>query len=297
MLVSVIIPLYNREDTIRKAAESVLKQTYKDLELIIVDDCSGDGSVEVVRSMLGEDPRIRLILSEKNGGACLARNKGIDAAKGELVAFHDSDDIWHPDKLEKSLKALEREGADMVFSSFRRIGKSGMQKGSCIIPEYDLNQYEDKFKQVLLKNCVSTQTIVIKKEVLKQVRFDERFPRFQDWEFTLQVLKQGYSVYFIKEALVDCYVLDDSITANFDKAEKAYRLLEKKYAKELKEIPEFAATLYRDWGYQLEYHRRNGSEKYKKSYQAMPGKAAFLRYILSKLRLYHAFETIARKIH
>lgn len=247
--------------------------------------------------MAKEDSRIHLILSEKNGGACQARNKGIDAAKGEIIAFHDSDDVWHPDKLEKALKALERQAVDMVFSSFRRIGKAGMQKGTCIIPEYDLNQYEDKFKQVLLKNCVSTQTIVLKRKVLDQVRFDERFPRFQDWEFTLQVLKQGYSIYFIKEPLVDCYVLNDSITTSFDKADRAYRLLEKKYAKELKELPDVASTLYRDWGYQLEFCGKNGSAKYKKSYKLQPGKAALMRYVLSKLRLYHAFETLARKLH
>ncbi len=297
MLVSVIIPLYNRENTIRKAAESVLNQTYTDLELIIVDDCSADGSVEVVQSMAKLDSRIHLILSKKNSGACVARNKGIDEAKGEIIAFHDSDDVWHPDKLEKSLKALEREGVDMVFSSFRRIGKAGMQKGTCIIPEYDLNQYDDKFKQVLLKNCVSTQTIVLKRKVLDQVRFDERFPRFQDWEFTLQVLKQGYSIYFIKEALVDCYVLNDSITTSFDKADRAYRLLEKKYAKDLQKFPDVASILYRDWGYQLEFYGKNGSAKYKKSYQLQPGKAALMRYVLSKLRLYHAFESVARKIH
>lgn len=297
MFVSVIIPLYNRENTIKKAAESVLKQTHRDLELIIVDDCSTDGSVDIVRSMAREDSRIKLILSEKNGGACVARNKGIDAAKGEVIAFHDSDDVWHPDKLEKSLKALEREAVDMVFSSFRRIGKVGMQKGTCIIPEYDLNQYENKFKQVLLKNCVSTQTIVLKRKVLDQVRFDERFPRFQDWEFTLQVLKQGYSIYFIKEPLVDCYVLNDSITTSFDKADRAYHLLERKYAKELKQFPDVASTLYRDWGYQLEFYGKNGSEKYKKSYKLQASKAALMRYVLSKLRLYHAFEMIARKIH
>lgn len=297
MLVSVIIPLYNRENTIKKAAESVLQQTYEDLELIIVDDCSTDRSVDVVRGMAKDDSRIRLLLSEKNGGACMARNKGIDAAKGEIVAFHDSDDIWHLDKLEKSLEVMEQEGSDMVFSSFRRIGKAGMQKGTCIIPEYDLNQYDNKFKQVLLKNCVSTQTIVIKKDVLTRVRFDERFPRFQDWEFSLQVLKQGFAVYFIKEALVDCYVLNDSITTNFDKADKAYRLLEKKYAKDLKRFPDVASSLYRDWGYQLEFYGKNGSEKYKKSYRLQPSKSGFMRYVLSKLRLYHVVETIARKIH
>ncbi len=297
MLVSVIIPLYNRENTIKKAAESVLSQTYQDLELIIVDDHSTDGSVEMVRALEKADPRVRLILSEKNGGACAARNKGIDATKGEIIAFHDSDDVWHLDKLEKSLKSMKEKSVDMVFSSFQRIGTSGMQKGTCIIPEYDLNQYNNKFKQVLLKNCVSTQTIVIKKEVLNQVRFDERFPRFQDWEFTLQVLKQGYSIYFIKEPLVDCYVLNDSITTSFDKADQAYRLLVKKYAKELKQYPDVASTLYRDWGYQLEYYGKNGSEKYKKSFKLQPGRSSLMRYILSKLRLYHAFELVARKIH
>ena len=89
-MVSVIIPVYNREKTIKKAIESVLEQTYTDLEVIIVDDCSTDKTIEVVESIA--DKRIRLVKSPKNGGACKARNLGIDHANGELIAFQDSDD-------------------------------------------------------------------------------------------------------------------------------------------------------------------------------------------------------------
>ena len=222
-MVSVIIPVYNREKTIKKAIESVLGQTYTDLEVIVVDDCSTDKTIEVVESI--EDKRVRLVKSPENGGACRARNIGIENAKGEYIAFHDSDDIWHADKLEKSMYYLKKENVDFVFSALnRKEMKSGKEE---ILPSYNLNMEKDKLGKLLAFNCVSTQTILVKRDVCEKCKFDIDLPRFQDWDFAIQILKSGFSVYYIDEPLVECLVLNDSITSNGEKGKNALCIFDK----------------------------------------------------------------------
>ena len=104
-LVSVIMPSYNTERFIKSTIESVLCQSYGNLELIIVDDCSTDKTDEVVASFT--DPRIKYIKNEKNSGAAVSRNRALREAKGKYVAFLDSDDLWTPDKLEKQIEFMK----------------------------------------------------------------------------------------------------------------------------------------------------------------------------------------------
>lgn len=295
MLVSVIIPMYNREATIKEAAMSVLNQTHSDLELIIVDDCSKDNSVAVVESMAKEDSRIRLIKCEKNGGACVARNIGIDNAKGDIIAFQDSDDIWHEDKLEKSLNAMEEQGAEFVFSALRREETKKGKKIYDVLPSYNLNDEEDKLARIIYQNCVSTQTIVAKKQIFSKVKFDRNFPRFQDWDFTIQVVKEGIKVYYISEPLVDCYVLGDSITSDGSKAIKAIRLLEKKYKDLYKKYPMSYKIFCERSGFLVEMSGGNGAIYFKKAYKLGKKTPVYIKYILCKLRLYRPLNKLFSK--
>ena len=118
MLVSVIIPAYNRAGTIERSVRSVLDQTVKELEVIVVDDCSTDQTESAVLQI--HDSRVRYDRLGEQSGACVARNRGVDLARGELIAFQDSDDFWKPEKLEKQLYALKEYGADICFSSLNR---------------------------------------------------------------------------------------------------------------------------------------------------------------------------------
>ena len=122
-LVSVILPLYNRAESIVGAINSVLDQTYRNLELIVVDDASTDQSIELVEAI--SDPRIRLLRHETNQGAAAARNTGIEAAKGGYVAFQDSDDEWLPEKLDKQMQVFlaAPEGVGAVYCGFVRMGE------------------------------------------------------------------------------------------------------------------------------------------------------------------------------
>ena len=105
--ISVIIPTYNRAHLISRSAKSVLAQTYPDFELIIVDDGSGDNTEEIIEALA--DPRIRYLRHESNRGVSAARNTGIRAARGDYIAFQDSDDEWLPQKLEKQLGLFEQD--------------------------------------------------------------------------------------------------------------------------------------------------------------------------------------------
>lgn len=294
MLVSVVIPAYNREGTIKEAVESILKQTYKDLEVIVVDDCSKDRTVNVVKGIT--DSRVRVICCEKNGGACVARNIGVDNANGEIIAFQDSDDIWHEDKLEKCLKAMNEQDADFVFSSLLREENIKGKKFQEIIPVFNLNSVEDKLSRILVQNYVSTQTIVAKKHIFNKVKFDKDFPRFQDWDLAIQVIREGFKVHYIEESLVDSIVLGDSISYDGSKAVKAISLLENKYADEYKKNPDVYRRFCERAAFLIEMSGNNGSGYFMKSYKIKKQISVLIKYILAKIRIYRPLNTLISKI-
>lgn len=122
-LVSVVMPVYNAAATLRRSIDSVLAQTHARWELVAVDDCSRDGSWEILRGFAAADPRVRPIRLARNGGVAAARNAGLDAAAGRYVAFLDSDDRWHPRKLELQLACLRESGARVSYSAFDRVAE------------------------------------------------------------------------------------------------------------------------------------------------------------------------------
>ena len=237
-MVSVIIPTYNRSKTIERSIYSVLNQTYKDLELIVVDDCSNDNTKQVVDSIT--DERLRYIKLESNSGACVARNKGIEAAKGQFIAFQDSDDEWMPDKLEEQLKCFEL-GADFVFCGFIRFDEEN-------------NQFPYKFrgesrffsqKELVVESRVSTQTIIGKKQAVMSTLFDPSFPRMQDYDFIIRA-SENYKIYYLDKELVKMYTQKDSITASKKQYLKRLEICQKIYEKY-----DYLFTRYPFWKIQL----------------------------------------------
>lgn len=117
-LVSIVMPSYNTGKYIKESIESVLAQTYDNWELIIVDDCSTDNSDEIIKLFL-YDSRIRYFKNEVNSGAAVSRNKALREAKGKWIAFLDSDDLWHPQKLEKQIAFMEENGYKFTYTDYR----------------------------------------------------------------------------------------------------------------------------------------------------------------------------------
>ena len=115
-LISIIMAAYNAEKTIEQAISSVLSQTYSNFELIIVNDCSKDGTVKLVENIAAKDSRVHLISNEKNSGVSFTRKHGLEEAMGEWIAILDSDDVWAPEKLEKQIDLQEKTNADLLFT-------------------------------------------------------------------------------------------------------------------------------------------------------------------------------------
>ncbi|MEY8412514.1 glycosyltransferase family 2 protein [Lachnospiraceae bacterium 62-26] len=228
-MISVVIPTYNREKTIKMAVDSVLDQTYRDIELIIVDDASTDNTKEVISKMT--DERIHYVQVKENAGACNARNIGAKLAKGEYIAFQDSDDWWHSDKLEKQYRFMEEKGLDFSFCGMTRIMLENPNR-KYYYPNINMDDSKEYFEQLLYLNRVGTQTIMCKSICFEKIEFDVALKRFQDWDFALQA-SRNYSIGYLRESLVDSFVQLDSISKNSDANNQAWRNLYEKYMEDI----------------------------------------------------------------
>lgn len=245
-MISIVIPTYNRATTILEAVRSVLTQTYQDIEVIIVDDGSTDKTKDIVEDI--EDKRVKYIRLADNAGACKARNIGIDAAKGDYIAFQDSDDIWQPNKLERQMAFMYKVGVDMVFSAIKRFYKYGEKKTSIFPDKVPTNMpsCNEMFHDLLSENYVSMVTVLCKSECARDTRFDETLPCRQDWDWALRIFKK-YHVRFLNEILVDSYQQSDSITSSVKIQIVALRIIYEKY----KETIEKDSKLRCQWACQI----------------------------------------------
>lgn len=221
---SVIIPVYNRSDSIRLSIQSVLNDLveFSEFEIIVVDDCSTDQTVLQV-----QDLPITLLTLERNMGANFARNTGIENANYPWIAFHDSDDIWLPGKTERF--HLYMNNSDFIFSSIIQYqsGNSG------IFPylNYALTSFSVEYfkERILERNYVSTQALFVKKSFLYKIGgFDNEMPRFQDWEMAIRMLYQGSGV-FIPFPFSLAILQSDSISKNYLAGIKARKLIAQKH--------------------------------------------------------------------
>ncbi len=212
-MVSVIIPTYNRASAIQKSVDSVLGQTYPDIEVIVVDDGSSDNTEEIVRRI--PDGRVKYIRHTANRGACAARNTGIKVSKGSYIAFQDCGDIWHREKLRKQLNIMEDTGADVTFCNMRKQGCEAGEK----LPYR--KGFINKEKNVIR---IGTPVIAGKASVFKEMQFNEKLPRLQDFEILFRI-REKYSIYYLDEVLVDYSCSDSGISTSPAKLLQACRLL------------------------------------------------------------------------
>ncbi len=223
-LVSVITPCYNSSRFISQAIESVLAQTYKNFEMIIVDDCSTDDSVGVVEEYLGKDCRIKLIKLEKNGGPAIARNIAIEAAKGGYIAFLDSDDIWLPEKLEKQIKFMKECDVILSYSSYYLINENGDDIGLFLTKE------RATYRELLKSNYIGNLTAIYDAGRIGK-QYMEVVQRRQDYTLWLKILKAELLAEGILEPLAKYRRHRNSISSNKLKAAHSqwnvYRNIEK----------------------------------------------------------------------
>jgi glycosyltransferase involved in cell wall biosynthesis len=208
-LVSVVLPVYNRAGCIQQSIKSVLRQTYQNLEIIVVDDGSTDQTIEKIKAL--SDLRIRVISLPNNKGANAARNVGINAAKGHWIAFQDSDDEWEPHKLQKQVSACHAQQSLVSFSGLIRHINDRVQLVPK--PQYRIQPATaNRLHEVLSASFISNQTLLVHRDVFSTVGgYDESLQRLQDWELSIRIA-EIFPITYVNEPLVAAYVLPDSIT-------------------------------------------------------------------------------------
>jgi glycosyltransferase involved in cell wall biosynthesis len=215
-LVSVILPTFNRGRTLRRAVDSILNQSYGHLEVLVMDDGSTDGTAEVMAGIT--DPRVRYVPLALNRGASRARNAGLALARGEFIAFQDSDDEWLAGKLERQVTAAREAGAGPVTVFHTKIMYGRDDRGQygphrvCCLPVIEAAETQNFRRLVQEINIISPQALLITRAALAVVGpFDERLVNNNDWAFAIDLV-YNTKVIFIDEPLVMTYLQNDSIS-------------------------------------------------------------------------------------
>lgn len=200
-VVSVVIPMFNRAATIRRAVDSALAQSFRDIEVIVVDDASSDESVANVAAI--DDSRLRLLRRERNGGASAARNAGVAASRGSLVAFLDSDDEWFPRKLEIQVAALN------AAPSHAGVSCTGVEMhllDHAVIRLQPLEDSIDWTRRLAMDCNLSPGTTQLTRRAVFDAigPLDEALPRFEDWDWLIRYTRTG-SIVAVREPLARVY--------------------------------------------------------------------------------------------
>lgn len=164
-MITIITPAYNAENYLCETIESVLKQSYEDWELIIVDDCSTDYTNVIAKGYADKDPRIRVIKAPKNGGVAAARNIGLENATGEYIAFVDSDDLWKPDKLEKQLTFMKEKGCVLSYTDFQKFNTEDGSLGKVMRCPKKMRP-----KDILKNTAIGCLTVMVDKKQAGEFR-------------------------------------------------------------------------------------------------------------------------------
>jgi glycosyltransferase involved in cell wall biosynthesis len=199
------MPCYNYAQYVGDSIASVLKSTEKDLELIVVDDGSTDGSRAIVKAAAARDPRVKPIFHEKNLGISASRNDALKAAKGNFIAFCDADDLWLPEKLEHQLELLEQypvnhsgPGANIAFGDSKIIDESGRETGERFSDRFPVPSAGNGnlFPTLCVRNFINTQTVLLRRDILgPENLFDTNIQYAEDWLFWVRLAREHEFVY------------------------------------------------------------------------------------------------------
>jgi teichuronic acid biosynthesis glycosyltransferase TuaG len=205
--VTVVTPVWNAADTLGAAVASVRAQTRGDWEMLIVDDGSTDGGRALAEALAAADDRIRVLGRAERRGAAAARNEGIRAARGRVIAFLDADDLWRPEKLARQLGYMEATGAPFTFASVRRIDEAGRPLGVLAVPA------RVDHARLLLGNVIPCQTAAYDRLHFGAVEMPD-LPRRQDYGLWLTLLARGGEAHGLNEVLADWRMRKGSLSSN-----------------------------------------------------------------------------------
>jgi glycosyltransferase involved in cell wall biosynthesis len=255
VLVSILMTSYNHEKYLTEAIESVLNQSFRDFELIIVDDASTDSSPKVIEEYARKDKRIRPFYHKSNMGISKTANDCLAEAKGKFVAFIASDDAWVKTKLERQLAKLEADESLIVWSEGEIIDENGIpseetftyRAGAC-----SKKKSGNIFKELFFGNFILGQSIILKREFVKGTRFDEHLKYLNDYKFMVD-LAHNHRFFFIEEPLTKYRVHEKS---TFSARKSAFgdlvlldQYLLRKYGNEVPKSAKIHLLFSIGWGY------------------------------------------------
>ncbi len=209
-MVTVIMPVYNAAPFLSIAIESILNQTYKNFELLIINDGSTDDSLQIIKSF--SDQRIKLINNDVNIGIIKTRNKGISLSSGKYIAMMDADDISLPTRLEKQVNFLEENiNVTALATKLIQINEKGIETGYW--PEDFKTTTSTQIKQTLpIINCIGQPTIMMRANIVKAIGYKNAFAHNEDWGLWLQLISEGYIIAKLNEILLQYRIHSKSTT-------------------------------------------------------------------------------------
>lgn len=210
-LISIIVPVYNAENFIVETMDSVLAQTYRNWELLLIEDCSSDSTVILIQQYMEStgDPRIRLIRQSSNMGAARARNRGLREANGRYISYLDADDLWEPAKLEKELAFMKEKDAAFAFTGYEFADETGKGMGKVVhVPE------RLTYKQALSNTTIFTTTVMFDLEKLPREQLEMPVMKSEDTALWFRVLRGGVTAYGLDENLVKYRRAGKSLSSN-----------------------------------------------------------------------------------
>lgn len=207
-LVSIVMPAYNCEKYVVEAINSILAQTYRNWELLVLDDGSKDNTLRIIEEFSQNDSRIKALPNGKNLGVSATRNIGIELASGEWIAFLDSDDMWKPEKLEKQFEIVEKEAAEFLFTGSSYINEEGEPyKGIFEVPE------KITYKKLRNQNVISCSSVLVKKKYFENIKM-EKDEMHEDYAVWLRILKLGVIAFGVNEPLLIYRISRNSKSGN-----------------------------------------------------------------------------------
>ena len=212
-LVSVIIPYYKKKEYIASSINSVLKQSYKNFELIIIYDDSNHDDLIILKKLKKKDKRIKLFINKQNLGAGRSRNKGIKLSKGTLIAFLDADDLWEKNKLKKQISFMRKNRINASHTSYYIINSYGKIIGS--------RKAKDMTHELLLKSCdIGLSTVILKKELITNRKKFATIQTKEDYVLWLKITFDNNKIFSLQNHLTKWRKLDDSLSSS--KLQKIY---------------------------------------------------------------------------
>ncbi len=227
MLVSIIMPVYNGERFIGEALDSILMQSYKNFELIVINDGSTDNTLEILQQYKTRFDERLLIINQPNQGQVVAKNKGLNLARGDFISFLDSDDRWHPRKLESQIDLLlKNPSVGLCYTEAVLIDERGNQIGyRTVNPSY----IGKCFNKLIMGNCITASSVLLKRECIDKVgSFDTSLTACENWDLWLRISRIS-ELKYIKKPLTYYRIHQEHMSKDLDKMRNARLQVLSKY--------------------------------------------------------------------